>query len=58
LAWLLGSLGNLSLCLKGLGVGILLEGVNYTKDSFYIGLALLVDLEGYLGFLEEGEEDN
>jgi len=57
LAWLLGRLGNLGLCLKGLGGGILLEGVNCAKDSFYIGLALLVELEGYLGPLEKGEDN-
>jgi len=28
---------------------VLLEGVNYAKDSFYVSLALLVELEGYLG---------
>ena len=58
MAWLLGSLGNLGLYLKGLGGGVLLEGVNCAKDSFCIGLALLVELEGCLGPLEEGEEDN
>ena len=35
-----------------------MEGVNCAKDSFYIGLAILVELEGYLGPLEEREEDN
>ena len=59
MAWLLDSLGNLGLCFKGLGGGsILLEGVNYAKDGFYVGLALLVELEGCLGPLEEGEEDD
>jgi len=52
-------LGNLGLYFKGLGGGgILLEGVNYAKDSFYVGLALLVELEGCLGSLEEEEEDD
>jgi len=51
-------LGNLGLYLEGLGDIILLEGVNYIKDSFCISLALLVEPEGYLGPLEEREEDN
>jgi len=46
-------LGNLGLCLKGLGgSSVLLEGMNCAKDSFYIDLALLVELEGCLGPLE------
>ena len=58
MAWLLGSLGNLGLYPEGLGGGILLEGMNYTKDGFCIGLALLVEPEVCLGPLEEREEDN
>jgi len=32
--------------------------MNCAKDGFCVGLALLVDLEGYLGFLEKEEEDD
>ena len=51
-------MGSLGLCLEGLGGSVLLEGVNYAKDSFCIGLALLLEPEGYLGPLEEREEDD